>query len=258
MAAYVLLQLTLVYPATTAFAQTRRRFEPTDLQLQPVGTLEVDAQLSYIEGDTAGRIVVPDLEVSLGLARNIELEIDTAYAIEGRPMTRFTLDHPAPDNLWFSSKMGLLDLRSESADRSWAFGLQQGPKLPLAPGARGVGYEALFLGGVVTGPTHVFLNLGGFVDPNGDPGAKRRPVALEAGLDLAVDLDKKGIWSLLFEAGAVEFLSGEARQAHLTAGAQWGATPNLDLSLAGMVGLFPGSDRGGILVGVTPRFALWK
>ena len=95
----------LIFAAPPASAQSRRRFEPTDLQLQPEGTLEVDTQAGFAAGQSADRLVLPDLEVSLGLTRGVQLEIDATYAVEGRPGARFTFDHPAPDNLWVSTKI---------------------------------------------------------------------------------------------------------------------------------------------------------
>ena len=245
-------------PRAASAQAFHRRFEPTDLQLQDEGTLEIDSQLGYTEGDTAGRLVLPDLEVSLGITSNVQVEVDTAYAIEGPPVGRFSLDHPAPDNLWLSTKVMFADMRDTANDSAWSVGAQLGPKVPLAPGARGAGYEALWLLARTVHRTHVVLNLGGFVDPTPDAAHRRRPLALEAGLDLAVDLDRAGTWTILGELGGVAFFSGERHQAHATGGIQWGVHPNLDLSLVGLVGLFGSGDRGGVLLGVTPRFALWK
>ncbi len=241
-----------------AFGQTRRRFEPTDLELQDEGTLEIDSQVSYTRGETAARVIVPDLEISLGLTTNVEIEVDAAYAIEGPPGARFSFDHPAPDNLWLSSKVMFADLRDPVKKSAWSFGAQFGPKVPLATGARGAGYEAVGLIARTVKQMHLVLNLGGYVDPAADASHRRRPLALEGGLDLALDLDQAGTWTILGELGVVGYLSGERHETHATAGLQWGPHPNLDLSLIGLVGISGGGDRGGILLGVTPRFALWK
>jgi len=249
--------LALALFASPAEAIVRSRFEPTDLDLQPPGMLEIDSQLSYTEGETAGRVIVPDFELSLGLASNVQLEIDGAYAVEGPPVGRFSFDHPAPDNLWLSSKLGLLDVRDDDARAAWALGAQLGPKLPLAPNARGGGFEALVLIGRKTTHAQLVLDLGGFVDPSSD-GTLRRTTALEGGLDLSLDLDEAGRFSILGELGVVRFFSGDAPQAHATGGVSWAASPSLDVSLVGLVGFFSGGDRGGVLLGITPRFALWR
>ena len=243
--------------ARDASAQVRRRFEPTDLELQPVGTLELDSQISFTEGETAGRVIVPDIELSLGLAPNVNLEIDTAYAIEGPPVGRFSFDHPAPDNLWLSSKLGLAEWRNVEARSAWAIGMQLGPKVPLAPGARGVGYELVTLVGRDIDRTHLVLNAGGFVDPSPD-GTRARTTAIEGGLDLDLDLDGIDRWSLLSELGFTRFFSGDAPQAHLTGGFQCSVSKYLDLSLIGLVGLARAGDRGGVLLGITPRVSLWE
>jgi hypothetical protein len=249
------LALALVAPA--ASAQVRKRFEPTDLDLVPEGILELDTQMSYTEAESTGRAVIPDFEIALGIAPRVQIEVDGAYAVEGAPGFRFSFDHPAPDNLWLSSKIGLADWRDGARDRAWALGMQLGPKVPLAPSARGVGYEALALVGRSVARTHIVVDAGAFVDPSSDA-TLRRTVAVEGGVDLDIDLDAAGRWSLLGEIGTAVFLSGEANQAHVTCGLQYSASPSLDLSLIGLVGLLSGGDRGGVLLGVTPRFALWK
>lgn len=243
--------------APHADAIVRRRFEPTDLELQPAGVLELDTQVSFTEGETAGRVIVPDFEASIGLAPNVQFEIDGAYAVEGPPVGRFSFDHPAPDNLWVSSKLGLADFRDDDNVGSWALGLQLGPKIPLANQARGDGFEAVFLVGRKLPHAQLVLDLGGFVDPSSD-GSLRRTTALEAGLDLSVDLDRDGLFALLGELGAMRFFSGDKPQSHVTCGLQWSPSPMLDVSLLGLVGFFSAGDRAGILLGVTPRFLLWR
>jgi hypothetical protein len=254
--AWLALLVPLVWP-TTAEAIVRRRFEPTDLELQPAGTLEIDAQLSYTEGETAGRVIVPDFEMSLGIAPNVQLEIDGAYAVEGKPIGRFSFDHPAPDNLWISSKLGLADWRDDDdASAAWALGAQLGPKVPLAPGARGDGFEALVLVGRKMKHAQLVLDLGGLIDPSQD-GSLHRSTAIEGGIDVSIDLDADGRFAILGELGAMRFFSGEAPQSHVTCGLQWSPSAYLDLSVVGLLGFLSAGDRGGVLLGITPRFALW-
>lgn len=246
-AAIVLGALTTLTPAR---AQMRRRFEPTDLELQPPGTIELDAQVGFTKGETAERVVLPDFEVSVGVTESAQLEVDGAYAVEGRDGAHFSPDHSAPDNLWISSKLGLVDLRDDDTGRAWGIGAQLGPKVPLSPGARGAGYEALVLVGRTLPRTHVVLNLGGFVDP-GPVDQRHRATALEGGIDLDLDLDAASVWSFVAEVGAQRFFSGERPQAHATAGITWSATPHLDLSILGLVSLLAGGDRAALLLGFT-------
>jgi hypothetical protein len=249
--------LALLVASTPARAQFHRRFEPTDLELQDEGTLELDAAVGYMEGPDAARVIVPDFEVSLGLAPSAQLQIDGAFALEGPGGRRFSADHSSPDNLWISAKVEIADWRDDVQDRAWTLGAQLGPKLPIANDTRGPGYEAIALFGRSDRRVHVVLNLGGFVDPM-TRGTRRRPVAIEGGVDVSVDLDAAGTWSLLGEIGAIGFATPEPHQGHASFGVAWGITRDVDLSVIGVVGFLGGGDRGGVLVGVTPRFALWK
>ena len=60
------------------------------------------------------------------------------------------------------------------------------------------------------------------------------------------------------ELSAVRFLSDDPAQLLATVGATWSATSSLDLSLVGLVGFLNGSDRYGLLLGVSPKFQLFK
>jgi hypothetical protein len=236
----------MLLPAAARGAGRRVRplFEPTDLELEEPGTLEADLQLGYVRGPDAGRVVVPDLELDLGLTRNLELDLDGSYAIEGPQNGPFAFDHAAPDSLWLSAKLGveLLDL---------GLGLQLGPKFPTAAGSHGVGGEALLLVGKHDGRWHAALNGGGFVDPDGGGG---RPRGIEGGVDLGVDL---GALSLTAELGGVKFFSTDPAQLVATAGVTWSVTERLDLSVVGLGGFLNGGDRYGVLLGISPKVSLW-
>ena len=82
-------------------------------------------------------------------------------------------------------------------------------------------------------------------------------MGVEGGLDLSVDLRGTNL-SLSGELGGVRFFSDDADQLHATAGVTWATTDALDLSLVGLVGFLRGGDRAGVLLGVSPKFALWK
>lgn len=99
-----------------------------------------------------------------------------------------------------SAKIGLLDV-ADGARSSWALGVQLGPRLGAAPGARGVGFEGLFLVARQRGRLHTVLTTGLLVNPA--IGDAYRPIALEAGIDLTVDLDRAGVWSLVGDAAFV-------------------------------------------------------
>src|SRR5262245_39486069 len=241
-----------------AAGRPRPRFEPTDLELERPGVLDVDLQLGPVKGQAPWRLVTPDFELDLGVLDRVELDLDGAYAIEGvAPGTPgpTIFDHAAPDNLWLSVKLGVADWHGATTDDAWAIGVQVGPKLPAANDAHGVGVEGLLLVARMKGPAHLVLNLGGLVDPA--IGADPRPKGIEAGLDVDVDLVASGRWTAIGELGGIAYLSPDAHQLAATAGLQWSPSPALDVSVVALIGFLSGSDPYGVLVGVSPKVALW-
>src|SRR5437868_14714584 len=101
----------LVSLARSAGARQRPRFEPTDLEMEKTGLVELDTQVGFVHGDLPWRLVVPDVEIDVGLTPEVELDVDATYAVEGPDDGRFTFDHSAPENIWLSVKLGLLDTR---------------------------------------------------------------------------------------------------------------------------------------------------
>jgi hypothetical protein len=239
--------------ALPARARTLRPiFEPTDLEMEETGVVEVDLQFGAIRSQRPWRVVIPDFELDVGVLPYLELDLDGAYAVEGPATGRFSFDHAAPDSLWPSLKLEMLDLHDTVAVEAWALGAQVGPKIPVAPGAHGVGVEGLVLLGRLLGPIHTVLNLGAFVDPAPDA-ASGRPIGIEAGLDLEWGLGQSSAWAFTGELSGVHFVSSDPSQLLATAGLKWAALSSLDLSLVGLWGFFAGSDRYGILVGISPK-----
>ena len=230
---------------TVALARaTRPLFEPTDLALEDAGVAEIDVQMGAIRSPGPWRVVVPDFELDLGILPWLEFDLDGAYAIEGPAMGPFSFDHAAPDSLWPCVKLGLFDDHDPTKNR------------PTARGAHGVGVEGLALLGVMVRRLHTVVNAGAFADPAPDP-TGGRPVGIEVGLDLGLGLDPSEHFSLTSELSGVWFASHDPRQLLATGGLTWSATDNLDLSLSGLVGIFAGSDRYGVLVGVSPKLRLF-
>ena len=241
-------------PAAARARTLRPLFEPTDLEMEPTGVLDIDVQIGAIRSRGPWRAVVPDFELDFGLLPYLELDLDGAYAIEGSTTGPFSLDHSAPDSLWPSLKLGLYDDHDGVAQRAWAFGIQVGPKVPVAPGAHGIGVEGLVLIGNVLGPLHTVLNLGAFADPAPDA-TSGRPLGIETGLDFELDLDDINRFSLTGEVSGVRFISDDPHQLLATAGFKWAVSRSLDLSVVGLWGFLAGSDRYGVLFGVSPK--LW-
>src|SRR4051812_3910283 len=96
------------FPASPALARrgVRPLFEPTDLELETTGTVEIDVQVGAIQSRGPARAVVPDVEIDVGLLPNLELDLDGAYAIQGPAGAPFSFDYPAPDGLWVAAKIG--------------------------------------------------------------------------------------------------------------------------------------------------------
>ncbi len=235
----------------------RPRFEPTDLELEDPGTLELDLQLGPTTGDQgAGRFFLPDYELDVGLLPRFELDVDGAVALE--PLspepgakTRLAIGEP----LWTSAKIGIADVKDVGALDAAALGLQLGPRLPLAKDLRGAGYEALALLGLDRGNIHVVVNAGGLVDPRVGS-ARRRPLGFVGGLDLVLDVDEAKRWSLLGEAGGGYYVAEYPKQLTLTGGAAWDAGP-ATLSVIALYTPIGDADRLGALVGVSPKIKLF-
>jgi hypothetical protein len=255
-----LLVVAAVPRAALARRGVRPLFEPTDLELEDPGVTELDLQAGVIRGQLPWRLVIPDFEVDLGLTNWLELDLDGSYALEAPPGS-FRFSNAAPDNLWPAFKLGLYDWVDEgkSADEltAWALGAQVGPKIPVAPGSEGVGAEALLLLGHVLWKAHFVLNAGMFVDPH-PTATSNRPVGVELGLDFDRDLDKNGHYQVTAELSSVMFLSGDPNQLLATAGLAWTPIPPYtQISLVGLAGFLEGSDKYGVLLGLTQKIGIW-
>ena len=246
----------LHWPRLSLAEPMSRMFEPTDLELQEPGVLQLDMQFGPVRGQGSYRLDAPDFEINLGLTNNIELDVDGDPAIGGPDSGDFRFNQLSPDNLWTSVKVGLLDYADTSADTAWTVGLQVGPKLPLARGAEGVGVEGLVLLGLRIHHTQLVLNLGGLLDPAPDS-ISQRPSGPELGLDINYGLDADGHWALTGEISAITYTSPDPYQFTTTAGITWSPTDDLDLSIVVLRGWLDGGDRSGVLLGISPKFHLW-
>jgi len=240
----------------TAWADPMRRlFEPTDLALEDPGVSEWNMQAGLVRGPDAYRLVIPDFELDLGLTRSVELDVDGALALEDAPSRTFAFDTVSPDNLWLSLKTAIVDVSDVANGWGVGFGIQLGPKLPVAQQAAGVGGEGLALVGM-TGPrSQLTLNMGGFIDPA--VGAASRPGAVEGGLDYAYALDASKQWSLTADLSGVRFFTPDADQLNLATGIAYDPTATLEISVMALCGFLRGSDRYGVLLGISPKFHLW-
>jgi hypothetical protein len=245
--------LVLLGASPSAFAQRARpRFEPTDLDLQEKGTASIDLQLGPMKGDDDVRLFAPDVEMTLSVSSNAELEVDGTFGLNHLESAEFL------DNTLVAMRVGLLDLRdAPKSPNAWAAGVQVGPRLPTLPGSRGIGVEALSIVGRTAGRMHVFLQGGLLVDCAQlvAPGVRgARPRAFELGLDVDVDLDERDAWSAKAQLGGALFRAPDDSQLHLVIGPSYKVVPSIELSAVALLGFLKGSDRLGALLGVATRF----
>jgi hypothetical protein len=233
---------------------TRRLFEPSHLQLQPPGMLQLDLQMGVIQGASAARMSLPDAELSLGLASWLEFDVTGSLALEGRPGHSLAYDHIYRDNVWTAFKVALFDYTPSPSSGGFGLGLQLGPKWPVTQGVHDVGIEGLLLASWCSQRACLSLGAGGLADPVHDDGSGRSH-GVEGGTDVAWFLDGRQRWSLLGSVGFVLFTSRDPNQVNGTFGV--GFTPNQSWSFSLMtLGGLPGSDRYGLLFGVSPSMQL--
>ncbi|RYE84652.1 MAG: hypothetical protein EOO75_17865 [Myxococcales bacterium] len=176
--------------------------------------------------------------------------------MEGTEERLLAFDHRAPDNLWLSAKVGLWQNVNEARHRAWAVGAQLGPRVAIAPGAHGAGFQGLMLVGQTVSGVHIVGNLGGIVDPGAEV-SRGRPVAVLSGVDISSSLGGSDRWSFSLDLSGVFFVSPEKNQLVTTFGPTWAATPWLDVGVSGLFSVLEGGDRYGGYVSLAPKLTLW-
>ena len=236
-----------------AAAATRSRFEPTDLELERAGVLDVDVQLGTFSGDPS-RPLVADFELDLGVARNVENEIDGALYAEGPSGGTFRGAHRQADPLWTSMKLGLIDGRDPDRHRVWGIGVQIGPRFAITRDTRGIGYEALLLAERTVRRTTLALNSGLLVDPP-TPLLTKHATGIELGVDVTTKLTDR--FSLIAELGILRFITRDPHQVYVTLGVSHAVSSLLDVHAIVLYGFLREGDHLGALVGVSPKFVLF-
>jgi hypothetical protein len=247
--------LLVLSSATLAPARARRpRFEPTDLELEDSGVAEIDVQAGPAlgNGGTGRRLVVPDLELDIGVMPNVELDVDAALAIDHVEGGHPTLDS---ESIWTSVKLGLTDARPSKSGYAVATGIQLGPRLPTI-GTRGMGYAGLALLGVSRDRMHLVGNLGVIVDP-GPQITRGQAKSAVAGIGVDLDLDARDAWSLIGGLATALYWSDDPDELSASAGVAYNVLPSLEVSVTAVAGFLSGGDRGALLLGVSPKLSLW-
>ncbi|MBI3782680.1 MAG: hypothetical protein HY270_04690 [Deltaproteobacteria bacterium] len=245
-------------PSPSRGGRVLRRFVPGDLEFEQPGVLACDMATGYLSSQEGKRVSIPDFEISLGATDNLEFDLEGEFAMAKSGSNELSFNKVAPDNLWAYSKYGLFSSDDPDADGSdiWTLGVQGGPKLPLAQGAQGVGFEGVMLLGYVVRQTHFVLNAGGLVDPASDPHSPR-PQAVESGLSIDRPIDAANQWSAGVDLASVTFLSPDDDQFNTSATLTWSPSENLDLYATVTYGWLRGGDHYGVLFGMVPRLHLW-
>jgi len=243
----------LLLPARAYARIFRARFEPETLELQDPGKLEIDVQMGGLYGDgvDGNRIIVPDLEIDLGLTDWLEIDIDGAFSITQVATPEVGL---GGDPLWVSARVEVLNLEDEEG-RNFGIGLQLGPRFQTVDNARGVGLGSLLLVGGGTKTLHGVVNLGFFMD-------REQATAIAYGAGVEWEFERRHKWSLQGQlAGAHYFgkTNGDTDkdQTFLLAGVGREISETLQLALLALTGPFAKGDRLGLMAAVTWDHQLW-
>ena len=242
--------------STARAVQHRHVFEPTDLNFDARGVLDIDAQFGLMRDGQSWRAVLPDFEVDVGITSWLELDLDGTFALASHSRSLFPPSTPTPDNLWLSTKIGLLDTRDDEDHSSWALGVRQGPRLPAARDTSSLGYEALLLLGRTMPCGQFVLNLGAFVDPA--VYRHGRPAGVSFGLDATLPWAPHPDFAVIAQVFGGWYPTGDPSELAASAGLQWSPTDMLDLSLIGMGGSLAGGAAYGVLFGVSPMLRLLR
>jgi hypothetical protein len=225
----------------------RARFETEALELELPGEIELDSQAGayYGDGRDRSRLLVPDLEIDVGVCAWLEIDLDAALSI-----TRFETRHArlAGDPLWLTARIDALNWKDSETDTSFGIGVQAGPRLPSVATPKGVGVAALLLVGGGTRRLHLVTNVGTLID-------YRQKPAIIYGLDAEYEIGQH--WSLLGNFAAAYYFGGDPQQLLLDAGFSYKPSERLAFSLLAIGGPFVHGDRAGGLFGVSYSLQAW-
>lgn len=241
-----------------AGAQSHARFEPTDLEMEKPGVMEIDLQSGAMFNRRArlSRVVASDFEVDLGLSKRVEVDVDGAFSYD-KANSAGWIGEP----LWVSAKLGLASsgVRRDDAGpsaSSFALGLQLGLRLPTVHAGSGIGYQAVLLAGLERDRLHLVLNAGGLIDP-GDAIGHGRPVQALLGASMQLDVSAEGDWALLGLAATTLSFSDDPHEYYGAIGLQYSPSDDLDISLLALGGSYANGDTFGALLRIAPKLHLW-
>jgi hypothetical protein len=224
----------------------RARFETEALELELPGEVEIDSQLGgfYGDGHDQSRLVVPDVEIDLGVCKWLEIDLDAALIFSQIEPDSVKL---VGDPVWLTARVDALSWQDKESQATFGIGLQAGPRFPSVATPKGVGFAGLLLVGGGTRALHLVANVGALLDYH----QKR---AILYGLDAEYELGEH--WSLLGNFAAAYYF-GDPQQLLLAAGSSYKPTQRLALSLLAIGGPFVHGDRAGGMFGVSYSFQAW-
>ncbi|MET0283842.1 MAG: hypothetical protein ABW352_05210 [Polyangiales bacterium] len=233
----------------------RARFDPETLELQQPGNLELNVQAGGLYGDgvDGNRIIVPDLEVDLGIFKWMEVSIDGAFSVTNVATSDVGL---GGDPMWTSARFELLNMKQDNKEHTtFGMGLQVGPRFRTIDNARGVGLGALLLIGGGTKELRAVGNIGTFLD-------RQQAGAIVYGGSVEYDLELRRKWILQAQLACAHYFGNtngdtDPNQMFLLAGFGTEVKKDLSLSLLGLTGPFAKGDRLGLMASVTWDHKLW-
>jgi hypothetical protein len=225
----------------------RARFETEALDLELPGEIEIDSQSGgyYGNGQDGSRLLVPDVEIDVGICDWLEIDLDAALSI-----TQLQTQHVqiAGDPIWLTARVDALNWKDDKDGASFGIGLQAGPRLPSVHTPKGVGVAGLLLIGGGTRALHLVSNVGALFDYQQHP-------AIIYGIDAEYEVGER--WSVLANFAAAYYFRGDPQQLLLDAGFSYKPDQRLAFSFLAIAGPFVRGDRAGALFGVSYSFQAW-
>lgn len=224
----------------------RARFETDTLELELPGEIEIDSQVGgfYGDGHDGSRLVVPDVEIDVGVLEWLEIDLDAALVVSQLEPEQVML---VGDPIWLTARVDAFNWQDAETGATFGIGMQAGPRLPSVQTPVGVGFGALLLFGGGTRDLHLIANVGALLDYH-----QKRAVLY--GIDVEYELGEH--WSVLGNFAAAYYF-GDPQQLLLGAGGAYKANKSLAFSLLAVGGPFVRGDRAGGLFGVSYSFQAW-
>jgi hypothetical protein len=250
----------MVVSVAASGAEARRhrpRFEPTNLDLNPVGVIDADVESGFIHDGQGDQLMLADVELDVGILPRVEFDLDTSLWTSSVGLGTFQPGPAQFDNVWAGLKIGLVTGGRPGAPGAWGVGVQLGPRIALAPDAQGLGAEVLVIVEWTRRWGTVSLNVGGFSEPR-QAGLHEVSRALVGAVDLAIPLGRSDVWTLTAEGfGVLNELTAQ-RELGASVGIACACSTHLGASLTALGGWIGDGPALGVLLGLSPQVRAWR